>query len=155
MIVQISAAVAAAAFTALVIYLITFILSAKRVMMEANKTLSAIQGELASVSKQSTELLAASRQLVENADDKLHAFDPMARSVKTAGEALEQASVSVKQVSAAVSRTASGAAKAKSQQRLGEALELVSTGLQLWQRWQEARSARQQAKHESNTNKKG
>ncbi len=155
MIVQISAAVAAAAFTALVIYLITFILSAKRLMVEANKTLSAIQGELASVSKQSTELMAASRQLIVNADDKLHAFDPVARSVKTAGEALEQASASVKQVSAAVSRTASGAAKAKSQQRLGEALELVSTGLQLWQKWQDARNARQQAKHESNTDTKG
>ncbi|MDF2922926.1 MAG: hypothetical protein K0R57_1840 [Paenibacillaceae bacterium] len=126
----------------LVIYLVTLIQSAKRSLTDANETLAQIREDLESVSKQSLNLMAAGEQLIREADEKLHALDPITRSVKQTGEALVQVTDSVKQVSAAVSRSASGIGQTveRNHSRIAEFAEYASLGLQLWQKWQSHRN---------------
>lgn len=144
----ISAAVAAAALVVLVVYLVTLIQSAKRSLEGANETLSKIRSELEAVSKQSVSLMAAGEKLVRDAEEKLHTLDPIASSVKHTGEALEQVTASVKQVSAAVSRSASGIGHTveRNAGRISEVAEIASMGVQLWQKWQSHRTAKSQSK---------
>lgn len=138
MILEISSAVAALAFVVLVVYLVTLIQSAKRSLADTNETLALIRKDLEKVSQESVSLMKAGEQLIRDADEKLHSLDPLANSVKHTGQALEQVTDSVRQVSAAVSRSATGFGKHmdKNQGRFAEILEYTSLGLQLWQKWQ-------------------
>jgi uncharacterized protein YoxC len=157
LILEISAAVAAAAFAILVVYLVTLIQSAKKSLADTNDTLLSIRKEIEAVSKQSVSLMATSEQLIREADEKLHSLDPIARSVKHTGEALEQVTDSVRQVSAAVSRSATGLGRSveKNQGRLTEIMEYASIGLQLWQKFQSHKSGKNPNSSDSNSNTKG
>lgn len=148
MIFEISAACAAVAFLVLVAYLVTLIQTAKRTLESVQGSLTKIQEELEAVGTQSVSLLTASEKLVKEADVKLHAFDPIVSSVKMTGEALNQVTASVKEVSAAVSRSASGFG-AKVERRAGhisDAAEIASLGFQLWQKWQSHKQSKSQSK---------
>lgn len=144
MIAEISAAIAAAAFAALAVYIAVFLRAARQSLDQANAALSQFRQELSAVSRESVALLEASRKLVKDADGKLHALDPIYDRVKQTGQAFEQVTSSVRQVSAAVSRSASGieAAVANRQKRIAEVAEYAVMGLQLWQKWQSHRAAK-------------
>jgi uncharacterized protein YoxC len=153
LIIGISAAAATIAFIVLVVYLATFIQTAKRSLKGTDETLTRIREELEAMRQQSVSLMAAGEQLVKDVDEKLHTFDPLSRSVKRTGEALEQVSASVRQVSAAVSRTASGLGETveKNHSKVSDIAELASMGMQLWQRWQSHRTAKSQPKSQVQT----
>jgi len=153
LIIGISAAAAALAFAILSVYLITLIQTAKRSLRGTDETLIRIREELETVRKQSVSLMAAAEQLARDADEKLHAFDPLTRTVRQTGEALQEVSASVKQVSAAVSRSASsiGDMVERNQSKAAEFAEFASMGMQLWHRWQSRRAAKAQANYEKQT----
>ncbi|WP_438447937.1 DUF948 domain-containing protein [Gorillibacterium sp. sgz5001074] len=153
MLIGISAAVAAAAFAVLAVYLITLIQTAKRSLDHTNETLNLIRTEIESVRIQSVSLMAAGEKLVKEAEAKLHTLDPIASSVKQTGEAIEQVTTSMKEVSAAVSRSASGIGQTleRNTVRFSEIAEYAAMGVQLWQKWQSHRTAKAASKAQVQT----
>lgn len=152
-IVEISAAVAAAAFVVLVIYTVVFLRAAGQSLDQANEALSQVRQELREVSRESVALLESSRVLIQDVETTMHALDPIFLSLKQSGQALETVTHSVRQVSAAVNRSASGieAGLINQQSRIAEAAEYAAIGVQLWHKWQSHRTAKakeQQAKKE-------
>lgn len=102
MIITISVAVAAAAFVALVIFIIMTLRSVSELLVQTNTTIREIQGEIQGISNEAAELLRHTNEVTVDVRNKLHSIDPVVYSVKNIGDAVQEVTSSLKQVSATV-----------------------------------------------------
>lgn len=116
-------------------------------MSRVNETLDGLRREVETVGRETVTLLQSTDRLVKDSEAKLHSFDPICESVRNTGEVLQEVTGTVKQVSAAVSRSAAGISESmiKHQNRLSDVAEFASLGFQIWQKWHDQRTAKTKA----------
>ena len=105
MITDISIAIMALAFAALVVFLIRTLRSLSEVLAQTNAAVHELKHQLHDISLEATRLLRHTNEVTVDVRNKLHSIDPVVDSVKNIGEAVHEVTASVKQASAAVAGT--------------------------------------------------
>jgi uncharacterized protein YoxC len=143
MLIEISVAVIAVVFVVLVWYMVNLMKTVKQTMLQANQTITQMQHELATVSKEATNVMHDANLLVKDVQTKMHAFDPLLASVSQTGEVLAQLTGSAKQVSAAVTLVTEGVHNKVSdnKSRISDVLEMAKAGIRVWQKFQSVRQS--------------
>lgn len=143
MLVGISALVATVAFIVLVIFVIRFLQETGRAVHEVQQAVTELRNGLGMVADRSISLLAKSEQLVEQVDTKLRSLDPIAQSVREAGDSMAKVARSVRQTSQVLAHSVDqfGATVNRYKDRSVDLAELVSVGMQIWNRWQAGRKS--------------
>ncbi|GAA4862238.1 hypothetical protein GCM10023310_47020 [Paenibacillus vulneris] len=138
MIWQISVSLASLAFIVLAGYLLFMLRESRKAMAQAQETLSAIQVQLKLTTEESVRTIRLSRQLLEDVQGRLKATDGFVAAMEQTGEAASTLSHSVKLVSRTLSDTVLEARESlhSRQDTVKDLIELTTTGIQLWQRWQ-------------------
>ncbi|WP_282936782.1 DUF948 domain-containing protein [Paenibacillus sp. RC67] len=138
MIWQISVSLASVAFIVLVGYLIVMLRQSRKAMLQAQETLSGIQSQLMLTTEESIRTIRLSRQVLEDVQGRLKATDGFVAAMEQTGEAASTLSHSVKLVSRSLSDTVLEARESlhSRQDTVKDLIELTTTGIQLWQRWQ-------------------
>jgi uncharacterized protein YoxC len=144
MIMQISIGLACIAFIVLVCFLVVAIKESRRAMEQAQHTLAKMEKELERTTEESVRMFRLSSQVLEDVQRKLKAADGFVEAMDQTGEAASRLSQSVQQVSRTLSETVLEATdKLHSRQdTVRDLIELTTTGMHLWQRWQAGRLAK-------------
>ncbi len=101
MLVGISVAVIAAAFVALVVYLIKTLLAAKESLEKTTQTLQEIQKTVDELGYEVKQVVREANDITRDVRHKMQQIDPVMESVKHLGEALSEITLAAKQASAA------------------------------------------------------
>jgi len=102
MLVGVSVAVIAAAFVALVVYLIKTLLAAKESLEKTTQTLQEIQKTIDELGYEVKQVVREANDITRDVRHKMQQIDPVMDSVKHLGEALSEITLAAKQASAAV-----------------------------------------------------
>lgn len=139
MIWQISIACIAAAFIALVWFLIAALQTARTSMKQMNQSMERIELRLDELSAETVKTMQAAQLVTEDVHGKMRALDSLFQSIGQVGESVQQVTSSVKQVSATVSQSVKQAGQTVQggQPRIAEAIEWAAWGFQVWQKWQQ------------------
>ncbi|HEY0827996.1 MAG TPA: DUF948 domain-containing protein [Bacilli bacterium] len=143
MIIEISVALIAVSFAALVIYGIVTLKSVRTSLDQANDTLREIRQDAKDVIKESTRLMQNTNQIVANIQGKLHSADPIFRSIQDVSEAVHEVTSSVRQASTAVSQTLTHSvneAVHRKENILVETIGVVSFAINRYLKWQASRN---------------
>ncbi|MCZ8516228.1 DUF948 domain-containing protein [Paenibacillus filicis] len=105
MIIEISVAVVAIAFVALVIFLIQTLRNVSELLAQTNVTMKELQTQMNGISAEATELLRHTNEVTVDVRNKLHSLDPAVHSIKHIGDAVSEVTSSFKQASATVADT--------------------------------------------------
>lgn len=138
---QISVCLASIAFIVLVGYLIAMLRESRKAMLQAQETLDGIRSQLEHTAEESLHTIRLSRQVLEDVQGRLKATDGFVAAIEQTGEAANTLSHSVKLVSRTLSDTVLEARESlhSRQDMVKDLIELTTTGIQLWQRWQAQR----------------
>lgn len=144
MIMQISIGMACAAFIVLVCFLVAAVKESRSAMQQAQQSLARIELELARTTEASVQLIRQSSQVLEDVQRKLKAADGFVDAMDQTGAAANRLSQSVQQVSRTLTETVLEAKDSLGGQKdtVRDLIELTSTGMHLWQRWQAHRLAK-------------
>ncbi|UUZ81560.1 DUF948 domain-containing protein [Paenibacillus sp. P26] len=137
-IIQISVAVIAAAFVALVVYLIQTLKNVSSLLTQTNDTIKELQTQIGGISAEATELLRHTNEVTVDVRNKLHSLDPLVYSVKHIGDAVSEITASFKQASATVAGTIRTQVENSRLLKSGKAAGLVQAvpiALGLWERF--------------------
>jgi uncharacterized protein YoxC len=139
MIWQISIACIAAAFIALVGFLIAALQTARAHMKQMNQTLERIDLRMEEMSAETVKVMHTAQQVTEDVHGKLKALDSLFQSIGQVGESVQQVTSSVKQVSATVTQSVKQAGQTVQgqQPRIAEVIEWAAWGFQVVQKWQQ------------------
>jgi uncharacterized protein YoxC len=138
MIIELSVAVIAIAFAALVVYLIQTLRSVTDLLSQTNVTIREIQGEISGLSLEATELLKHTNEVTIDVRNKLHSIDPVVDSVKNIGDAVQEVTDSVKEATAAVAgsiRKHVPKEAPKTGETISRVIQAVPMVLEIWQTW--------------------
>lgn len=141
MIIEISVAVIALAFAALVVFLIMTLRSLSTVLMQTNETIRELQQQVNGISKEATEVLRHTNEVTVDVRNKLYSIDSVVYSVKNIGDAVQEITSSIKQASASVAgsirtkavkeRPAAGGRPGKN--KVATVMQAVPVAIELWQ----------------------
>ncbi|MGD6818592.1 DUF948 domain-containing protein [Metabacillus sp. 84] len=95
-----SAAIAAAAFTILVLYLIRTLRKVMKTLAETEKTLSDARGAVNSLTGEAEGLIHSANQISDDLKGKMKAVDPLVESAHDVGEVIQNVTSSVKRATA-------------------------------------------------------
>lgn len=153
---QISVSLASVAFIVLIGFLIFVLLESRKAMRQAQETLSRIQLKLEQTTEESIRTIRVSREVLEDVQGRLKATDGFVAALEQTGDAANRLSHSVKLVSRTLSDTVLEARESlhSRQDTVKDLIELTTTGIQLWQRWQ-AQKASQPARRTNEQEIKG
>lgn len=98
MIWQISIAVIALAFLALVIFLILTLVSLRKSLQLTNETLEDLHLQVNDLTEETTKILKSSNDIVTNIYDKMKAFDPLFQSIHNVSDTIEDATDTFKKI---------------------------------------------------------
>ncbi|SDE07848.1 Uncharacterized protein YoxC, contains an MCP-like domain [Paenibacillus sp. UNCCL117] len=138
MIIEISVAVVAIAFAALVVYLIRTLKSVTELLSQTNVTMKEIQGQIGGISVEATELLRHTNEVTVDVRNKLQSIDPVVYSVKNIGDAVQEVTDTVKEATAAVAgsiRKNVPAETPKTGEAIGRIIQAVPMLLEIWHTW--------------------
>lgn len=140
---QSSICLASIAFIVLVGYLIAVLRQSRKAMLQAQEALSDIQSRLEQTTEESIRTIRLSRQVLEDVQGRLKATDGFVAAMEQTGEAASTLSHSVKLVSRTLSDSVLEARESlhSRQDTVKDLIELTTTGVQLWQRWQAQRTS--------------
>ncbi|WP_068622504.1 MULTISPECIES: DUF948 domain-containing protein [Paenibacillus] len=102
MIWQISVAVIALAFVALVIFLIKTLKAAENSLNKTSQTLQEVQKTIDELTYEVKQVLRHANGITEDVEHKMRQIDPVIETVKNVGEILNEVTLSAKQVSSAL-----------------------------------------------------
>lgn len=134
----------AAAFCILVLYCIRVLQSVRLSLDQANRTLSELKTQVESVSTETVTLLRNTNSISTDVQTKLKQLDAAFTSVSEVGNAVHEVTSSIKQASATVSKSVRSSVEGavhRHQNRLAEAVDWVTLGLQAWAKIQEYRKS--------------
>lgn len=137
---EISVAVIAAGFVVLVYFLVRTLQAAQESLRETNRTLKQVQTDLSVLKEETVRLVKTSEEVTSDIQSKLRALDPLCQSIGHTGEALQQMTSTVRQVSSAVTssaRTSTPNTKEPSSSRIMDIIEWTAAGAQLWYSWRQ------------------
>ncbi|WP_159888583.1 DUF948 domain-containing protein [Paenibacillus puerhi] len=138
MIIEISVAIVAIAFAALVVYLIKTLRSVTELLSQTNVTIREIQGQINGISVEATELLRHTNEVTVDVRNKLHSIDPVVYSVKNIGDAVQEVTDTVKEATAAVAgsiRRNVPAETPKTGEAISRVIQAVPMLLEIWHTW--------------------
>lgn len=95
--------VIALAFCILVFYLITTLKNANRSLHQLQVTVSNLEQQVEGLGKESVKLVQTANQITEDVHTKMQTLDHLFKSVSDVGEAIQEVTSSVKQVSTSFS----------------------------------------------------
>lgn len=130
-----SVALIAVAFTALVIYLIITLKSARASLEQTNQTLAQVQSQLDRISEESLKLIQNTTLITEDVHGKMKQLDSLFESIGHVGESVNEVTSSVKQVSASVAQSLTSNVKRATEQqdeRLQQVIKYASAAMNLW-----------------------
>jgi uncharacterized protein YoxC len=155
-IVEISAAIVACAFAVLVFFAVRTMIAVRESLMQAHDSIHQIQRELAETSLELNKLLRSTQSVTSDIQSKLEKTDPFFDTANQVGEAVQEVTKSVKQVSASLSQGVIGVERTlrSRQQQWASALDWAAAGVQLWQVWLSHRRD-QAVKTQAQTRKQG
>ncbi|MCC2684630.1 MAG: hypothetical protein K0R75_1529 [Paenibacillaceae bacterium] len=156
MVVEISAAVVACAFAVLVFFAVRTMIAARESLKQAHDSIHQIQRELAETSLELNKLLRSTQSITTDIQGKLEKTDPFFNSANQVGEAVQEVTKSVKQVSASLSQGVMGVEQTlrSRQQQWANVVDWAAAGIQLWQVWKAHRQD-QSVKAQAQTTKQG
>jgi uncharacterized protein YoxC len=143
MLIDISVAVIAAAFVALTVYLIMTLRSVRDSLHQANQTLTKVQLQVDEVSRETVTIMRTTNQITDDLHKKLKHVDALFESVSDVGEAVNQVTSSMKQVSATVTKSITHGVESgvhKQQKRIDEVIHWTNIAFSLWQKIQSWKS---------------
>ncbi|MEK8130925.1 DUF948 domain-containing protein [Paenibacillus filicis] len=144
MIIELSVAVVAIAFAALVVYLIKTLRSVTDLLSQTNVTIREIQGQISGISVEATELLRHTNEVTLDVRNKLHSIDPVVDSVKNIGDAVQEVTDTVKEATAAVAgsiRKNVPKEAPKTGEAIGRVIQAMPMVLEIWHTWRAPRKA--------------
>lgn len=136
MFVEISVTVIAVAFAAFVVYAIIALRAVKDSLLQANRTLTDLERQVDTVSREAVKLLDSTHRMTEDLNRKLERIDGFFESVNDVGEAVQQVSTSVKQVSATVANSLKGSVNKgvhTHQNKIDTIIQWANASVSLWQ----------------------
>jgi len=135
---QIGVTVASVAFTVLAGFFVFVLLESRRTMRHAQETLSRIEEKLEKATEESLRTIRVSREVLEDVQRRLKATDGFVAAMEQTGDAARKLSHSVKLVSRTLSDTVLETRETlhSRQDTVKDVIELATTAIQLWQRWQ-------------------
>jgi|SRR5690625_4621351 len=141
MIISLSVALIAIAFTVLVIYLVITLKSAKVSIDQANDTLAEVRDKVDNIEVEAMNLLQNTNAITGDVKEKMHSLDTLFASIGQISESVHQVTASAKEVSSTVSRTVtSQAEKAIHDPKTTEILKWTTLAMQIWARWKNVKS---------------
>lgn len=143
MLIELSVAVIAAAFVALTIYLIITLRSVNDSVQHVSKTLEKVQLQVDEVTRETVIMMRTTNQITEDLHKKLKQVDALFESVGDVGEAVNQVTSSMKQVSATVTKSITHGVQSgvnKQQKRIDEVIQWTNVAANLWQKYQALKS---------------
>jgi uncharacterized protein YoxC len=148
MIIEISIAVIALAFVALVIYLITLFKSIRITLGQVNQTLVEARKQLGEIGGQAQKVMEHTNQISFDLKQKVDAFTPIFNAVSNAGEILDYKSSALKKEFLAASEENDLSDADLEKKKIAQApglmtaaaiLELAGIGMRLWQKLKKRR----------------
>lgn len=145
----------AVGFVILVYFLVRTLQTAQESLRETNRTLQQVQTDLTVLKEETVRLMKTSEEVTSDIQAKLRAIDPLCQSIGHTGEALQQVTDTVRQVSSAVTsstrnstRSEQVKAPSNSGRRLLDWIEWAGAGAQMWYAWRQQTKARQKHSEE-------
>lgn len=150
MIIEISVAVIAIAFVALVIYLITMIKALRITLGQVNQTLVETRRQLGEIGGQAQKVIEHTNQISFDLKHKVEALDPIFKSMANVGEILEHKTFSLKKeaLASAYEEGYPSSLSTEEKKKISQArtltmtsivLELAGVGVRLWQKFKQRR----------------
>jgi uncharacterized protein YoxC len=159
MIIEISVAIIALAFAALVIYLIAMIQTLRGLLGQVNHTLVHVRSQLDDMGGEAKKVIEHTNQMGADLQKKMEALNSVFKAVENVGDVLENKTASFKEESTAqalksesvkvksesiAASLASASAKAEKPKdnelhRVADFLELVGLSIRLWQKLKKRR----------------
>lgn len=127
LIIQISAAVATAAFVILVVAAVVSLRRLNRTMESVESTLNEVRPRLEELANESERTLKEARSLIEDVNQKTRQTDAFFETIHNASEKIQE-------FSNHITHTAS-----LQRERLGNLIAIVSSGMDLWKKWRSIR----------------
>ncbi|MEX2415746.1 MAG: DUF948 domain-containing protein [Paenibacillaceae bacterium] len=143
MLIELSVAVIAVAFVALTIYLIIALRSVNDSVQQVSKTLEKVQLQVDEVTRETVIMMRTTNQITGDLHKKLKQVDALFESVGEVGEAVNQVTSSMKQVSATVTNSITHGVQQgvhKRQKRIDEVVQWTNVAINLWQKFQSLKS---------------
>jgi uncharacterized protein YoxC len=137
MIIEISVAVIALAFVALVIYLILTLSALRVTLTQVNQTLSHGRRHLDTISEEAKKVMEHTNRISVNVQHKVEAFNSLFNAFANLGEVFEKKTSHFKE--RMDESTSSHFTHHPTVEKVGTALELVGQGIRLWQKLKQRR----------------
>lgn len=146
MIIELSVAVIALAFAALVIYLIAMFKSVQQLLGQMNQMIIHMRTQVDDLSGEAKKVIEQTNHIGSDLTKKIGAFNPLFKALENVGDILENKSATLKHktlVEEPLEHTFSASSKSsKSEEeinKLAGVLELVGMGISLWQKLRKRR----------------
>jgi len=138
MVYEIAVAILTLAVVVLIIYVIGTLRAMKIALEQTQQTLAQAKHDLVEVGKEVALVMRSTDGLIQDVHQKMRAFDRLIGSVSDAGDVVAQLTGSAKQVSATVSHMTHEFQSTiqHNQNRITEAIEVATSGVQLFRRLQ-------------------
>lgn len=135
MIIEISVALIAVAFLALVVYLILTLRQLSGLMSKTTQTMESVEKQVAVFAEDTKEILKNTKDITQNVKEKLEALDSGFSSIRQTGEVAQEFVSSIKQVSTSFQRAVNNALyplENKDQSTFSGILQAVPVLVNIW-----------------------
>jgi uncharacterized protein YoxC len=143
MLIELSVAIIAVAFVGLTAYVIISLRSINESVQTVSRTLEKAQLHVDEVTRETVILMRSTTQITEDLHNKLKHVDALFESVGEVGDAVNQVTASMKQVSATVTKSITHGVENgvhKQQKRIDEVIHWTNVAINLWQKFQSFKS---------------
>lgn len=138
-IIEISIALIAIAFTALVYFIIKTLSSVRQTLEQTNQTMLDLRSQVEQLNAEATQLIRNTNELTVDLKQKSRAVDGVFDSIQNLGVATQQMTSSLKQVSTTISNSVQKSVVTNTsgeRDKLAEIIQYVTLGMKYWQKWQ-------------------
>lgn len=135
----ISAVSGAAAFIICMIFMIRTLTAARSSLEQVNQTLTQVRQVLEDSVDPAKQLIASGTSLTEEVRGRIKSLEGLFDSVNQVGAAAGEAAEVLKNATTMATKSISGVQRTAQthQKRLQDGVEWVTTGIELWHRWQD------------------
>lgn len=134
MIIEISIALVAIAFAALVVYLILLIIALRKTLHQTDRTMVQVRKQLDELSPQAQKIIEHTNQLSFDIKRKMEALNPIFNALGNLGEMAEHKTFALKKKAPASEEDSLTEHELRSRSPVADVLELAVIGTCLWQK---------------------